>query len=159
MESVKVHIRELFENDSFWEELAKTPAQSIPVNSKQFNEKWKGFIQDGFEDQGIMFDEPFHLIVWLDYIFSFLRGKYLWSYCQIKWKWVSARFNASGVPRHVKDYIESGINYIIHSKEGKILENPLEIDQSKWDSLYKSVVNKQEEGNKLRDEYYSKLTK
>ena len=74
-------------------------------------------------------------------------------------KWGFARFYASGLPRHVKDYIESGINYIIHSKEGKILENPLVIDQSKWDSLYKSVVNKQEEGNKLRDEYYSKLTK
>ena len=159
MESAKVHIRELFADESFWEELAKTPAKNIPINSEQFNEKWKSHIELGFEDQGLMFDMPFHLIVWLDYIFSFISCKYIWTYSQVKWKFQFSRFYASGLPRHIKYYIESGINYIIHSSEGRIKENSLVIDQSKWDSLYKRVVNEQEEGKKLREEYYSKLTK
>lgn len=159
MESAKVHIRELFDNESFWKELEKTPAQAIPINSDQFNEKWKSHIEIGFEDQGLMFDGPFHLIVWLDYVFTFIQSKYHWVYSQVKWKFGFSRFYATGLPRHISDYIESGLNYIVHSQEGKIVKNPLVIDQSKWDSLYRRVVNEQEEGKKLREEYYSKLTK
>lgn len=61
------------------------------MTAKEFNEKYKDYIEEGFEDQGLSFDEPV-VTDYLDKLFTDLIKIPGFQYSQIKLKFGMCRF-------------------------------------------------------------------
>jgi hypothetical protein len=81
------------------------------MTNKEFNEKWKKYIAEGFEGQGLEFDIP-SVTVFLDAIFTDLCWIPAFHYSQIKLKFNMCRFYASVGPA-MQFLIESRIDYLV----------------------------------------------
>lgn len=78
----------------------------------EFNEKYKAFIEPGFEDQGLEFDIP-DVTEYLDKIFEDLIKIPGFYYSQIKVKFGTCRFYTEGISWQLAALIENYINKIL----------------------------------------------
>lgn len=83
------------------------------MTSKEFNEKYKEFLEEGFEDQGLSFDSP-NCTLFLDDIFKELTMIPGFKYSQIKLKFGDCRFYTT---------LRSALESLIEQKINKILRD------------------------------------
>lgn len=81
------------------------------MTAEQFNEKYKPFIEEGFEGQGLEFDLPI-ITKQLDKIFEDLIRIPDFRYSQIKIKFGSARFYTKGL-KGLGSLVEDKINMLL----------------------------------------------
>jgi hypothetical protein len=87
------------------------------MTAAQFNEKYKGFIEPGFEDQGLEFDNE-KVTLFLDNIFKDLTKIPGFQYSQIKLKFGSCRFYTT-LNSVLSFIIEDNINSIIRQQSNE----------------------------------------
>ena len=80
-------------------------SKEAPKTAKEFNDKYKKFLEPGFEDQGLEFG-GIESLKFLDNVFKDLTRIPGFHYSQIKWKFNSVRFYSSLKSREISAWIE-----------------------------------------------------
>lgn len=83
-----------------------------------FNAKWKAYIEEGFEDQGLEFSIP-SVTKFLDYIFTDLVWIPGFKYSQIKLKFGMARFYTN-LGMELNNLIEAKIDHLVAKHDAEI---------------------------------------